>query len=99
MTEKFNLSNYRYLQKLMLTRLLSFNARGGEVFNLNLETWKGVEDNRWKERIATIEPFNIYSSPKCYSILNGKTYCCKNKNIFFIILLLPIKFPPPSAIP
>ena len=49
--EKFVVKEYRYLQKLTLARLMSFNARrGGEVSKLQLSDWEGVKDDRWKRR-------------------------------------------------
>ena len=49
--EKCDQNDYRYLQKLVLARVMSFNARrGGEVSKLTWVIREGVEDDRWKRR-------------------------------------------------
>ena len=48
---KNSLQDLRDLSKLVLARIMTFNARrGGEVSKLKLKHWEGVEDGRWKRK-------------------------------------------------
>ena len=48
--KRFVTKKSEYLQKLVVARIVTFNARrGGEVSKLTWVVWEGVEDDRWKQ--------------------------------------------------
>ena len=84
------MQDLRDLSKLTLARIMTFNARrGGECSKLTLQHWKGVEDERWKQRtylenLDGIEKKLAERMQLCY--IEGKKKAKGSKNALVPIL-------------